>query len=457
MYFAGDGFSVIQGGVNSLNPDDPKGPHDRKFDYLQTNPPYGSSPSESRLLHEGFLARAVEVLKKSTGWGLIVIPTGTLENPRSSKTRFEFLKNSQVTDVIALPRHAFAPYTMQRTAILIFRKRPTPVTATTWDELVAHIGTEKVSMFIVEHDGFANSDKRFPTRRKAPDGSWVHDDLSPWTDKTGESKPSKLYNALINETAPSGASSASSQYGRYSLVELRQMMAAWGADRGSGMELLPDSFLRPPSPSIPLGEFITHSTNLLQRVSQGSPTPISGELNNLLSSPIAFAENEQESRRIDNLFKVKKGVPNLTEAAIYTAYDPDGIPVYGGGASLPAYRIRRDARTSNDREVTIFSAPAIVLSVDGSSGSMQVVETGDFACNHHAAVLTPLKAGLNLYMIAQQAEAGLKALASNRESSATLTKGTVNSFTISVPKDSAVAEQIGDMRKKLANLRFMLS
>jgi hypothetical protein len=454
MYFAGDGFSVIQGGVNSLNRDDPKGPHDLKFDFLLTNPPYGSS-SENRLLHERFLARAAQVLKESTGWGVVVMPAGSLENPRSATARLELLKNAQVTDVIALPRHAFAPYTVQRTAILVFRKRPTPVAAVTWDELLGHIGIEKVSMFIVDNDGFANSDKRFPTRRKAPDGSWVHDDLSPWTDVYGARKHSKIFTALINETAPDG--DGNRQYGRYSLSELRKMMASWGADRGSGVELLPDSFLRPPAPGMSMEDFITRGTDLLHQVSQSCPRPISGDLAHLLASPIVLADSEQEPRRIDAMFEFHKGDTNLTEAAIYTAYDPVGIPVYGGGASLPAHHIRRDAKTSKNKAVTIFSAPAIVLSLDGSSGSMQIVETGDFACNHHAAVLNPLTADLNLYVIAQQAEGRLRALASNRESSATLTKGTVNSLTISVPQGNAVSKQIGDMRKKLTNLRFMLT
>ena len=78
------------------------------------------------------------MLKPGTGWLLIVLPTGTLENPRSSKARFSLLNQATITDVISLPKHAFAPYTQQRTAIVIAQKRKEPLVQAGdgWDALI---------------------------------------------------------------------------------------------------------------------------------------------------------------------------------------------------------------------------------------------------------------------------------------------------------------------------------
>nr|WP_241727860.1 N-6 DNA methylase [Dietzia sp. DQ11-71] len=454
MYFAGDGFSAIEGGVDTLDPTLRRGPGRRKFDFILTNPPYGSS-AQHHLLHETFLMRMIDLLKPSSGWGLIVLPTGTLENPRSSSARFDLLKRAQVTDVISLPKHAFAPYTTQRTGIVIFRKRPKPLEATTWPDLVRAVQHERVSLFVVKNDGFANSDKRFPTKRKASDGSWCHDDLSPWLDSDGSLRPSRIVDALIHENGDP------EHYGRFSFQELRDNMLRWGADRGSGIELLPDSYLTPRAAGVSAQEFVSRATRLVYRAqgkveSRADDVPVLNELGDLLSVPVFLSDAESDSYELQNLFTIKKGNTNLTEAAIYEGYDPDGIPVYGGGVSKPSQTINEDATTSKGKPVTVFNGPAIVLSVDGSSGAMQVVEDGKFAANHHAAVLKPKREGINLHLVAQQAEARLKALASNKTGSATLTMGTIESLQIQLPSDDILVESISSARETLTSLRRIL-
>ena len=115
MYFAGDGFSTIKGGFDSLSKSAKQIFPSSGFDLIATNPPYGTS--NYGRIEEAFLLRALEKLKAGTGWLLIVLPTGILENPRSAKTRFALLNQASITDVISLPKHAFAPYTQQRTAV----------------------------------------------------------------------------------------------------------------------------------------------------------------------------------------------------------------------------------------------------------------------------------------------------------------------------------------------------
>lgn len=457
MYFAGDGYSVIEGDVDSLDEKSSKGPRKRKFDYVLTNPPYGSS-SEHHLLHERFLARVVNVLKPATGWGLVVMPTGSLQNPRSADARLELLKSAQVTDVISLPKHAFAPYTMQKTAILILKRRATPIKAAGWAQLVSQVGHEKISMFIVDNDGFANSDKRFPTRRRKASGQWEHDDLSAWLDLDGQLQDSNLFSALIKEKFVNSVGEPA-KYGRFSLNDLKDQMDLWGADRGSGIELLPDSFLRSGTVTLDSEEFFARTDGLLEKLSTFDLAAGGGllrELNELLNSPVELPEDERVETTISKLFHVKKGNPSLTEAAMYEWFDENGLPVYGGGVSAPTQRISRNAETAAGKKVTIFSGPAIVLSVDGSSGAMQIVESGDFASNHHAAVLTPKDPAANLALIAHQSEGLLKALASNKEGSATLTVGTITSFGVALPTDETLGKRIGEARKALSDLRSLL-
>lgn len=455
MYFAGDGFSVIDGGVDSLATSAGRGPAGRQFDFILTNPPYGSS-SEHHLIHEAFLSRTIDLLKPG-GWALIVLPTGTLENPRSSTARFNLLQRASVTDVIALPRHAFAPYTTQRTAIVILRRRADPIAATTWDDLIEAIADEKISMFKVTHDGFANSDKRFPTKRKASNGSWLHDDLAQWNDRQGRVHPGAVYGALINERKPT---SEERKYARFSMEQLRTVIQQLGADRGSGLDLLPDAYLRQSAPAVPTAEFLTRTRELKRRlrdITVPGQRPFLADLQELLAAPLGINNSQSVTVKLDERFDLAKGNQALTEAVMYGAHDPNGLPVYGGGATAPSYFVRADTKTAQGSPLRIFSGPAIVLSMDGSSGAMRVVEDGEFACNHHALVLTPKqKRGNYLHLFAQQAQPRLKLLASNQSASSTLTVGMVESLEVTMPSETSLARTLDKTIAELQMIRAAL-
>lgn len=47
-------------------------------------------------------------------------------------------------------------------------------------------------MYIIDNDGFANSDKRFPTRLRDEDQKWLHDEVSGYSDNNGTEKKSLL-------------------------------------------------------------------------------------------------------------------------------------------------------------------------------------------------------------------------------------------------------------------------
>jgi predicted RNA methylase len=467
MYFAGDGFSVIQGGVDSLSKQSPLPVNeDDKFDFILTNPPYGSS-SQYQRLEEAFLTKMIDSLKQGAGWGLIVVPTGTLENPRSSNVRFNLLKKARVTDIISLPSHAFAPYTQQRTGIIIFERRNVPIQCDNWNDLLDEIQHEEISMFVVDNDGFANSDKRYETSRVADDGEWLHNDLKPWiNNKSGKLLPSKLFSALIHKKQPLRATNEfgdnlGEKYKCQSIADLFTAQKNRGADKSEGIELLPDTYLRPEFRFMTFEDF-KREVELVEKkmrskvVGNFKHSSIRAKIKQLLATRISIESSTIGV--IDDLFEVKKGNQGLTEEVIYNYFDKDGLPVYGGGESAPKYFVKSSLVTKHGNKATIYKGPAIVVSMDGSSGAVRVVSKGKFVCNHHAAVLK-LKKGfkIDLNFIAQQIEGGLRSLASNKKSSATLTKPSLEGYSFQLTTSGEQIKNIGKLRKTLFVLNGKLN
>jgi len=456
MYFAGDGFSYIEGGIDALAerplPNAPKA----GFDIIMTNPPYGKSTYGRA--EEAFLARVIEQLKKGEGYGLIVLPTGVLENPRSSAARFNLVQNTIITDVIALPKHAFAPYTLQRTAIIIFQKRikPIPVSKGDWNAILSRVGHEKLNLFIVDNDGYANSDKRYPTDKKGPNGEWLHNDLAQWIDDRGLICESRLVRSCIKgEKLELVTDEFGAHLGdKHGLFILKAL-----ADKERGINLLPDTFLRQEKTELAIADYLNRSNRLIEFRSDQKVkllAPFNEELEFLLTHPVAYDKaTKVKPFKVKQLFDIERGDAGLTEQVIYQNYDQSGIPVYGGGASKPRFNIKYNTLTNKGKKITIFEGPAIIVSVDGTAGAMRVIPSGKFCSNHHGRILKP-KAEFNdldLHWFVQQAERELTSLASNQESSATLTSSHVEEFVIPVPTDAKVLKRIGDARRALESVQ----
>ena len=161
-----------------------------QFDYILTNPPYGngniraeSSSVSTIRLEIAFIAKIIKLLKVG-GKACVIFPDGFFENPSFHKFRKEVLEKVIIEAVVSLPKFALAPYTKEKTYALFFKKKP---------EKNTQIQKESIWMYIIDNDGFANSDNRFATKLKYKDGSWKHDELSPWVNICdGEIMPSVL-------------------------------------------------------------------------------------------------------------------------------------------------------------------------------------------------------------------------------------------------------------------------
>ena len=91
---------------------------------------------------------------------------------------------------------------------------------------------------------------------------------------------------------------------------------------------------------------------------------------------------------LDIFTPIQKGNFGLTDEAIYKSIQHGGqfIPVYGGTQQHEtAERFASEyGKTKYDEPITIFSGDGIIISLDGSSGSMTYVTSKRFALNHHA-------------------------------------------------------------------------
>lgn len=209
MTLAGDGFSDIQR-YNTLSTswyDEKSKKGLRKdIDYILTNVPYGkgdiaiSDPNSTdeflkannnKRLELNFVIKIIDMLKKG-GRASIIVPEGLLEAPTLAPFREFLLKQCRLTTIISLPKFAFAPYTKWKTYVIFIEKRSTPLKNI--EQIIAK--NERVWCYIVDNDGYANSDKRFPTALKDDNGKWLHDELQPYIDKDGIKQSSRIEQAF---------------------------------------------------------------------------------------------------------------------------------------------------------------------------------------------------------------------------------------------------------------------
>ena len=166
MFLAGDGHTNIYDIDDSLiGWDSEIGWCQNKFDYIMTNPPMGTYEGEAEISSFDmtnekryevlFLEKVIDATKEG-GEIAIVMNDGVLENPTNENVRKKLLERCDINSIISLTKFAFAPYTKEKTYILFLQKK--------LNEDVGKIQKYPIWNFIIDYDGFANSDKRFKTK-----------------------------------------------------------------------------------------------------------------------------------------------------------------------------------------------------------------------------------------------------------------------------------------------------
>lgn len=190
MFLVGDGHTNMydddtlvpkkEDSINILN---------MEYDYVITNPPYGNgtvkaeTSSISTIRNEiAFICKVIKLLTVG-GKACIITPDGVLENPSYKLFRKELLEKCDILSIISLPKFAFAPYTKEKTYAIFIQKR---------GEKFTKIQEKPIWMYIIDNDGLANSDKRFPTKLRFDNNSYMHDEISGYVDNNGVEKPGLL-------------------------------------------------------------------------------------------------------------------------------------------------------------------------------------------------------------------------------------------------------------------------
>lgn len=160
------------------------------------------------------------------------------------------------------------------------------------------------------------------------------------------------------------------------------------------------------------------------------------------------------SRFLDFFEPIQKGNTELTEMAIYNSikFNGDFIPLWGGNQShvVKDRLISENGKTKSGAPITVFDGKGIIISLDGSAGSMTYKNGERFALNHHAGffkVKEEMKEFVNPKFFALFFEKKLMDL-SVGEGSKTLSFKQINSLDFEMP-DKRVQDKFISLSRPL--------
>lgn len=357
MFLVGDGHTnMIR--ANTLKPNEhPFSISD--FDYIITNPPYGlgtikaeTSAISTMRTEVAFLMRVRQLLKVG-GRACVIQPDGVLENPSDRPIRKELLETCDLTAIVSLPKFAFAPYTKEKTYALFFTKR---------SETVTRMQTRPVWMYIIDNDGLANSDKRFPTKLRNNRNGWMHDEISGWVSTDGEEMAGLLEERWMKyeDRATNGTTW---------LNEVGQQVKARKAEFVTMDKILADKYLTF------LPEYYLRDKILEDDL-----------------SPYEYTEYQARDVPASVLFDVISGNSGLTEEYLYSLLLHNGEKKYrlltGSMDASDAPLIYQCQHPKNsDKLINVYTGEAIHVVRKGKAGHINYLRFGDYTLNDDAYLI----------------------------------------------------------------------
>lgn len=166
MFLVGDGHTHIYETDDSLvGWDEEITWQEDEFDYILANPPMGSYDGAAKIenfkytnekRYELLFGEKMVDATKLGGEIAVVVNDGALEAPSRENFRIKLLEYCNIYAIISLTKFAFAPYTKEKTYVLFMQKKQEYEIGQKQDYPIWH--------FIVDYDGYANSDKRYRTK-----------------------------------------------------------------------------------------------------------------------------------------------------------------------------------------------------------------------------------------------------------------------------------------------------
>ena len=283
MTLAEDGYSVIEqrDSLTTLNSED-------VYDYIITNVPYGAGESDgivknlkdikliketsdkakiinrirtferdnnTQKLEYNSLIKVIQLLKEG-GKAIVIVPDGLLENPSFSKMREWLLIKCKIDMIISIPKFAFAPYTKEKTYALFLQKRYT------YDDNMVEVLTdidrdEKIYAYIIDNDGYANSDKQYETSLRDKNGVPLHNEVSEYFDKNGD-----FHTSIMEQICKSRAEDTEEHFNewgekiqgkKYGYIDIKTILEDYyykdeneiESNKVYRLNLLPEKYFRP--------------------------------------------------------------------------------------------------------------------------------------------------------------------------------------------------------------------
>lgn len=159
---------------------------------------------------------------------------------------------------------------------------------------------------------------------------------------------------------------------------------------------------------------------------------------------------------LDLFNPIEKGSHGLTDEAIYAAINNgDGvIPMYGGNNqhSTTDRYVSPSTQSVDGNTIKIFSGEGIIISLDGSAGSMTYKNGETFTLNHHAGFMTLTDEGkrkVNLTFFSYFMQSHYKSL-SVSDGTKTLSLGQIYSDDFELPEKDVQDRVIGRLLPVLA-------
>ncbi|MFH1824795.1 MAG: N-6 DNA methylase [Candidatus Firestonebacteria bacterium] len=353
MFLVGDGHTNIKEKDSLVELEE------ETFDYIIANPPYGLYEGDVSIDDFEFTNQRrfellfLEKIIKATKYGgemAIVVPDGALETPTNEGFRKKLLQNCTIKGILSLTRFAFAPYTKEKTYVLFMQRKQ--------KEDVGKIQTEPIWHFILDYDGYANSDKRFLTPK--------HNDIS-----------------LLEKTFLEGE-----EKGKYGFVDMKNV------NTNNFHNLLSEFYLRPikieKKTILEFNDNFDELNAKLKKLIKKS-SEIGEEIkNNHTIKKVDIIERGALLNKIDKKGKVIGGVlkllpknQGLTEEFIYLNEDPtkEQIPIYTSSYKILGYLPKGTLKDGDPLKIN--KGESIIVFRKGKAGSMFFVDDDKYiACEN---------------------------------------------------------------------------
>lgn len=362
----------------------------QKWSYVMTNPPVGAgtikaecSVVSSNRSEIAFLYKVIKLLEDG-GKACILLPDGVLENPVLAKLRKDLLEKCTIEAIVSLPKFAFAPYTKEKMYAVFFTKR---------NEKLTQIQKNSIWMYIIDNDGLANSDKRFPTKLRNNRNGWAHDEISGWVSTEGEEMVGLLEERWLKYDDSKSGTKWIDEKGEEITLHKAGYIKIADILKSNYCELLPEYYLRNSEPHyITLEELkieIKEMENLGQKGELKQAIKKRESIRNKLFSH-TYTNFQVQNIPINKVIDYISGNSGLTEQFIYQKTQHTGKKYIVLSSST-----EEDTKMGeivkcdlHGKEIKVFENEEGLLVVrNGKAGTTLYLPKGNYTINDHAYIL----------------------------------------------------------------------